>query len=92
MEEDQLQIVNYNTKSRIGEGECRPSNLDLMFCSIDKHHWIEYEQLEDSWSDHFPIIFDTKLRGDIYIKKSNRISSVKTDWNIYRSEMTIKEQ
>lgn len=33
MEEKEMYIVNWNTKSRIGEGGRRNFNIDLIFCS-----------------------------------------------------------
>lgn len=93
MEDEDLLIVNRDTMSRIGEGGCRPSNLDLMFSSANFHHKIKYEQGKDTWrSGHFPIFFTTKIDLKIYRKVTNRISNTKTDWIVFRSEMIKKEE
>lgn len=50
-----------STKSRIGEGGVRNSNIDLVFSTRDLFQFIECSQLEDSWgSDHFPIVAELK--------------------------------
>lgn len=50
LEEEDLFIINYDTKSRMGEGEQRDSNINLVFASVSICVKIEYEQLKDS--DH----------------------------------------
>lgn len=77
-------IVNDETKSRIGEGGVRSSNIDLIFCSKDILQFTECTQLEDSWgSDHFPIKCEVRINRCIYKKKTNRLSKKKTDWKEY---------
>jgi len=49
MEEKELIIVNDGTKSRIGKGGARNSNIDLIFSTKDIFHFIECVQLEDEW-------------------------------------------
>lgn len=59
-------MLNRNTKFRLGEGRRRASYLDLLFCSKNAHHLFDYSQVKDTWgSDHFPIIFDTKIKRNI---------------------------
>ncbi|KYN13180.1 hypothetical protein ALC57_14642 [Trachymyrmex cornetzi] len=43
-----------------------------------------YNQLDDTWdSDHFPIVFKLETHRGIYSKRTNRITTKKTDWNKY---------
>lgn len=93
MEEQEMVIINRNTKSRLGEGGQRSSNLDLMFCSENIEHLMDYQQGKDTWgSDHFPIVFTTRINRKIYKKITNRLSSRKTDWDIYGAEMERYEE
>lgn len=83
-EEEDLFIVNFDTKSRVGEIGQRDSNLDLIFCNPKVMHLMSYSQGSDAWgSDHFPIFFECRFNCKRYTKKSNRITSGKTDWNKY---------
>lgn len=85
MEEKEMYIVNWDTKSRIGEGGRRDSNIDLIFCSENIYDEIKYKQVDDSWgSDHFPIELEIGIEKRIYKKRSNRVSSAKTDWKEYK--------
>lgn len=56
-DDESLYIINRSdTISRIGEGGCQDSNLDLMFCTNTIVHRITYKQKKDTWgSDHYPI-------------------------------------
>src|SRR5436190_376256 len=55
IDENELLVVNDCTKSRIGEGGVRNSNIDLMFSTRNIFQVIECNQLDDPWgSDHFP--------------------------------------
>lgn len=51
-----------------------------------------YKQINDTWgSDHYPIEFDIETVRKVYRKRTNRISTKKTDWNIYKQIITEKE-
>ncbi|KYN29937.1 hypothetical protein ALC57_00607 [Trachymyrmex cornetzi] len=79
MERRDFMCVNMDTCSRIGA-----TNLDLLFCSAAVLDNIEYNQLDDKWdSDHFPIVFKLETHRGIYSKRTNRITTKKTDWNKY---------
>lgn len=92
MEENDMIIVNDSTKSRIGEGGVRSSNIDLVFSTRDIFQFIECSQLEDSWgSDHFPIVAELKVNRCVYKKKTNRLSKKKTDWERYEEIMIDME-
>ncbi|KYN28600.1 hypothetical protein ALC57_01992 [Trachymyrmex cornetzi] len=83
MERRDFMCVNMDTSSRIGAIGERDSNLDLLFCSAVLDN-IEYNQLDDTWdSDHFPIVFKLATHRGIYSKRTNRITTKKTDWNKY---------
>lgn len=92
MEECDLFLVNRDTLSRVGEGGRRNSNLDLGFCSEVLLDVVEYSQKDDTWgSDHFPIEFDVGMELKTYRKKTNRISTKRTDWDMYTQNLKEKE-
>lgn len=91
-EEKDLFIVNDNTKSRMGFTGQRDSNIDLIFSSGDMLNYIEYSQERDCWnSDHFPIMFKISIGYNTYEKRTNRLSTKKTDWIKYR-ELIIERE
>lgn len=54
---------------------------------------IEYNQAEDSWElDHFPVEFKCDIDFSIYKKKTNRISTKKTNWRKYRGILMDREE
>lgn len=92
MEEEGFFVINRNSKSRISEGGSLPSNIDLMFCSEDIFEIITYKQIEDTWeSDHYPIEFKIEINKKRYVKLSNKITTKKTDWLIYKRELKNNE-
>lgn len=77
-------IVNHDTKTRIGEVGQRNTNIDLIFSNSKIFSLIKYKQEEESWeSDHIPISFVCETDYRVYRKKTNRISSKRTDWGKY---------
>lgn len=84
LEDEDMFIVNHDTKTRIGGIGQKDSNLDLIFCNSRIHHMISYYQGDDSWgSDHYPVFFKCEVEYKLYEKKSNRITSNRTDWKKY---------
>lgn len=76
-EEEDLLIVNDDTKSRMGSLGQRDTNIDLIFASGEMLNYLEYSQEKDSWdSDHFPIMFEIGI-DYMYEKRTNRLSSKK---------------
>lgn len=91
MEECDLFLVNRDTLNRVGEGGRTNSNLDLGFCSEELIDIMKYSQKDDTWgSDHFPIEFDIGIEMKTYRKKTNRITTKRTDWEIF--EQSLKER
>lgn len=85
MEECDLFVINRDTLSHVGEGGRRHLNIDLGFGSADLVSITKYKQINDTWgSDHYPIEFDIEAVRKVYKKRTNRISTKKTDWNIYK--------
>lgn len=81
--------INRDTMSRINNPNERPSNIDLIFASSSVIGSIDYKQLEDTWdSDHFPLLLELDRGVKLYKKKSNKLSTKCTDWNVYTD--TIK--
>lgn len=92
LEEEDLFIVNHETKSRIEEVGKKNSNLDLIFSNSKILNSISFSQEDDSWgSDHLATNFRCELDYRFYKKKSNRISTKKTDWRKYISRLREKE-
>lgn len=76
--------VNRDTMTRINNPYENASNIDLIFASSAALKLISYKQLEDSWdSDHFPLLIEFRHDPTPYIKKSNRMSTKCTDWEVY---------
>lgn len=81
--------VNKDTMTRINSPHERASNIDLIYASLSTVNLVTYKQLEDSWdSDHFPLLIEYKHGIKVYTKKSNRMSTKCTDWDVY-SELSI---
>lgn len=84
MEKEDMYLVNNNSMSRIGEGQGRDANIDLMFVSSNLFNKFSYFQVDDSWgSDHFSTVFAVNARIETYVKKSKRCSTKNTDWKEY---------
>lgn len=93
MEEKEMYIVNWNIKSRIGEGGRKDFNIDLIFCSENIYDEIKCNQIEDTWgSDHFPIEIEIGINKRIYKKRNNRINGAKTNWKEYKKIMIEKKE
>lgn len=86
-----LEIVNDKMRTHIGEINQNDSNLDLVFASNDLVASINCSQGDDPWgSDYYPVKISVQQDYVPYFKKSNKISSKKTDWKKY--EMIMKEK
>lgn len=86
---EDMYIINKDTKSRLGNSGQRDTNIDLMFATEEILEETKYEQMSDTWgSDHFPIMFEISMRKEIYKKKTNRLSTKKTNWNEYSSVLS----
>lgn len=69
------------------------SNINLIFTSGDLIDKVKYEQLNDAWgSDHYFLVMEIDLQKAVYKKKTNKISSRKTNWKEYVAEMEGTEQ
>ncbi|XP_054015844.1 uncharacterized protein LOC128896486 [Hylaeus anthracinus] len=88
MERHQMDVINFNTKTYINLRNNSFSNLDLIFSDSKITDMIEHLQEEEPMgSDHFPIRIDINMERNIYRKKTNKISSKRTNWEAYREEM-----
>lgn len=88
-----MYIVNDKTTTWIGDERRRESNLDLIFANGEIIDEISYRQGKDSrGSDHVPILVKIRHEKKIYVKKSNRLSSGKTDWEEYRKGIRIRQE
>lgn len=93
LEEKEIYVINSDTLSRMGETGQRDSNIDLIFSSHNVLNLIDYKQEEDTWgSDHYPIEFQISLNRKVYRKKTNRISTKKTNWKKYIDILMDKEE
>lgn len=91
-EDKDLFIINRDTKSRMGVLGQKDFNINSIFASKGVLNYLEYYQEKDSWdSDHFPIGFKLRVKYGIYKKKTNRLSSKKTDWKIYTELLMEKD-
>lgn len=91
-EMEDLFIINSDTMSRLGSPEQRDSNIDLMFADEKIMEKMVYTQSEDTWgSDHVPIIFELGVKKMSYKKKTNRLSSKKTNWEEYCGLLEAEE-
>lgn len=93
MEECDLYVINRDMLTRVGEGGRRHSNLDLGFGTEDLMSIITYSQKDDTWgSDHYPVEFDIGIERKPYRKKTNKISTKKTDWNLFERSIEDMEE
>lgn len=90
-----LDIVNdkSRTHTHIGEINQKDSNLDLRFASNNLISQINCSQGDDPWVlDHYPMTIKINQKYIKYFKKSNKISTKKTNWEEYKTIMKNKEQ
>lgn len=92
MEEKGMYIVNDKLITWIGDIRRKETNLDLIFGSEEIADGISYRQERESWrSDHISVIVKIRHEKKIYVKKSNRLSSGKTDWEKYRKGIRLRQ-
>ena len=88
LNEHNLIVHNTESHSHIEYNQQTRSNLDLVISKTDIAHLITTLQLDDSLgSDHFPISCSLSTGKYIYQKKTNRLSSVRTNWKQYKTDM-----
>lgn len=83
MYDEDLICMNPDTMSRLGEVNSLSSNIDLVFSTNRIANEMECGQLDDTWgSDHFPI--EVKLEKGVrtYRKRTNKISTISTQWEV----------
>lgn len=95
MNNNGLICLNMDTMSREGYIGQKSSNIDLFFGTPSMADIAECFQIDDTWgSDHYPIVCSIETSREIYYKKTNRITTKKTEWKRYMEsvEKTIKEK
>ncbi|XP_029054362.1 uncharacterized protein LOC114881690 [Osmia bicornis bicornis] len=81
-----LTLHNADGISRIGQHNQMDSNIDLIISSTYLSHLITVRQHEDPLSsDHLPLEVIISLEKLTYFHKTNRISTVRTDWTKYHT-------
>lgn len=91
-EDKDMFVVNFDTLSRIGEIGQRNSNLDLIWYNSKILDMITYQMGEDSWGlDHYPVFFKCDISYRMYLKRMNRITSLRTDWEMYAGLLEDRE-
>lgn len=91
-EDEDMFIVNFDTLTRMGEMGQRDSNLDLIWCNSKILDMITYQVGEDSrGSNHCPVFFKCDILYKTYVKRTNRITSKRTDWGKYAGILEDRE-
>lgn len=63
-----------------------------MFASEEIVDGIRYRQEKDSWgNDNMPVIVKIRHESKIYVKRNNRLSSRKTDWEKYKKGIRLRQ-
>lgn len=74
-------LLNFDSKTRIDPRNGKKSNIDLVFCSKNIAHKINYfVHKETCKSDHYPIFMNISIKKHFYHKKSFKVQSTKTNW------------
>lgn len=88
---DDFVCCNIDTESRFGDTEQRTSTIDLFFGTNGIVNNFECVQLTDPWgSEHFPLEGRFNTQYMTYRKRSNRISTKKTDWTKLKAHIQEK--
>lgn len=91
MEEGDLFLHNPSSKTHFDVHTGKKSNIDLILSSLSLADKINFSVSHDAGgSDHFPISISLDIQKCYYVKKSFRLTSVKTDWNKYVSLLESK--
>ena len=81
IEKKNLFIHNVNSLTRINPNNGEKSNLDLVISHINIIDKICTAIVDDTYgSDHFPIHITVSNEKNLYTKRSNKITSLKTNW------------
>lgn len=92
-EEKELYIINIHTLSRQGNINQRNTNLDLVIGSLEMVYKLNCYQLDDTWgSHHYPIETILDETVSTYKKRTNRLSTKKTDWVKYKNILQQKDE
>lgn len=84
----ELIIHNQQTLTHFSVQNNTFSNIDLIMSNSNISNLISVETLEESLSsDHFPVLIEFNAKRNIYRKKSSRLSSKKTNWTTFSTEM-----
>lgn len=95
MNNNGLICLNMDTRSREGYIGQKSSNIDLFFGTPSMADITECTQIDDTWGpDHYPIVCSVETSREIYCKRTNRITTQKTEWKRYMGsiENIIKEK
>ena len=86
-----LILHNCNTITRSDFHRNFHSNIDLLFSTANIAAGINVEAYDETLdSDHYPLLCNVQIEKSLYIKKSLRINSIKTDWLKVRTDLDEK--
>lgn len=86
MEKNDLFLLNNNSLTYVNMYHKTKSNLDLLISSIGLSDKIDFKVSDDPLgSDHFPIFVKVNAEKALYHKKSFKIKSLRTNWDMFVS-------
>lgn len=87
-----MHVINDKTLSHMGDSNNMDSNIDLVIASEDLVASVNCHIGSDAWgSDHWPICTNILISTKPYVKKSNKISNIKTSWQEYKTILNSKK-
>ena len=79
-----LFLHNYNTISRTDFKNNSHSNIDLLFSTTNIAQKIDIKVFDETLgSDHYPILCTIDIDKHIYIQKSFKLKSIRTNWELF---------
>lgn len=83
-----LFLHNDSSKTYIDINRNYTSNLDLVFSSSNISDKMDVKVSDETrGSDHYPILINVDVQKYLYIKKTFKIKSVRTDWGKFNDEL-----
>ena len=83
-----LFVHNYNTNTYVNINSAMKSNLDLIISTMKISHKLNVSVLDKTYgSDHFPILVDVQIQKNIYVRKTFKLKTIRTNWKHFNMEL-----
>ncbi|XP_076645569.1 uncharacterized protein LOC143355016 [Halictus rubicundus] len=88
IDDHNIDILNHNLSSHYDPRNNSSNNLDLILAPRSLSDSLYITQEEDPLgSDHYPLFITFSTARHYYTKETNKLSSIRTDWNKYSNLM-----